>query len=238
MKLVALALLGNFLYLQPQSPDSELAAKLRAKDELLLNAVHRGDRKAWANATTPDFMYIEDGDILKREAFLNELEEDGSAPLIIRTYDMHRQGDTAVVVHLDDVPERPGRVTKNSHLLFTEVWQQIGTDWKLRLIDIDRLRVDPPAITLPPAEMDQLVGTYQAGTAIYVIHRGGDRLLGGRKGAKEDELKPEVRDVWFVSGQARYRNIFQRDASGQIMGFVNRDESSDVSWTKVIPGQH
>jgi len=39
MKLVALALLGNFLYLQPQSPDSELAAKLRAKDELLLIAV-------------------------------------------------------------------------------------------------------------------------------------------------------------------------------------------------------
>lgn len=238
MKLLALALLGTFLSLQPQSPDCEFAAKLRAKDELLLNAVHRGNRNVWANITTPDFMYIEDGDILKRESFLNELEEDGYAPLIIRTYDVHRQGDTAVVVHLDDVPERPGRVTKNSHLLFTEVWQQFGTDWKLRLIDIDRLRVDPPAITLPPADMDQLVGTYQAGTAVYVIRREGNRLLGGRSGAKEEELKPEVRDVWFVSGQARYRKIFQRDASGQIMGFVDRDESSDRSWIRVRLHQH
>ena len=56
-----------------QSEETKLVADLRAKDELLLNAVHRGDRKAWADATTDDFLYIEDGDILHREAFLKEL---------------------------------------------------------------------------------------------------------------------------------------------------------------------
>jgi len=66
IKWIAFALMATLSCLPAQSPaqspDSELAAKLRAKDELLLNAVHRGDRNAWANATTPDFMYIEDGE--------------------------------------------------------------------------------------------------------------------------------------------------------------------------------
>ena len=233
MKLTAFVLLGCCSCLPAQYPDGTLAAKLRAKDEVLLNAVHRGDRAAWANATTPDFMYIEDGEILEREPFLNELEEDGRTPLIIRTYEIHRQGDTTVVLHLDDVPERPNRVTKNSHLLMTEVWQQIGADWKLRLVDINRLRVDPPAMTLPSEELDQLVGTYQLGKDVYVIRREGARLLGGRSGAKEEEVKAEVKDVWFVPGEARYRKIFQRDAKGRITGFIERDESSDVHWMKV-----
>jgi len=218
--------------LLPQSPDVELAAKLRAKDELLLIAVHHGDRNAWANATTPDFMYIEDGDILKREPFLKELEEDESTPLIIRSYEVRRQADTAIVMHLDDVPERPGRVTKNSHLLMTEIWQQIGSDWKLRLVDINGLRVDPPLIVLPSAELDQFVGTYQAVSAVYIIHRDGARLLGSRSGATEKELQAEVRDVWFIAGQAKYRKSLERDTNGQIMGFVDRDENSDAIWTK------
>jgi len=126
-------------------------------------------------------------------------------------------------------------MTKNSHLLMTEVWQQIGADWMLRLVDINRLRVDPPEVTLASSELDQLLGTYKSGEAVYIIHREGPRLLGGRSGDKDEELKAEVRDVWFIPGQSRYRKIFQRDAKGQIVGFINRDESSDVNWTKVSP---
>ena len=109
-----------------QSEDAKLAANLRTKDELLLNAVHRGNRRAWAEATTDDFLYIEDGEILHREAFLKELEEDGSSPLIIHTFEVHRIGDTAMVLHLDDVPQRPMRDRRNSHLLFSETWQRTG----------------------------------------------------------------------------------------------------------------
>ena len=86
MNLILLALVGGYLYSQPQLPASELASKLRVKDEVLLNAVHRGDRRAWEKATTPDFIYIEDGDILERAPFLDGLQDDGFTPLIIRTY--------------------------------------------------------------------------------------------------------------------------------------------------------
>jgi len=233
MNVIMLAMLGRLLYAQPQIPDATLTAKLRRKDEVLLNAVHRGNRKAWANATTPDFMYIEDGEILKRETFLNVLAEDGLTPLTIRSYEVHRRGATATVVHLDDVPDRPGRDTKNSHLLMTEVWQQLGTDWKLRLVDINRLRVDPPAVTLPSSALDELVGDYKSGATLYVIRRSGDQLLGRRAEEEEEEWKAEVRDVWFVPGQARYRKIFERDASGKVIGFVDRSESSDLRWVRV-----
>jgi len=37
--------------------------ELRATDEILLAAVHRGDKAAWANLTTPDCAYVEEGSL-------------------------------------------------------------------------------------------------------------------------------------------------------------------------------
>jgi hypothetical protein len=228
----AILVAGCVINAHSQSLDAGLEVKLRAKDERLLNAVHRGDRKAWEDSTTPDFMYIEDGDVLRRAPFLSELEEDGLAPLIIRTYEAHRSGDTVMVLHMDDVPNRPSRDTKNSHLLMTEIWQRAGDDWKLRLVDINRLRMNPPAITLSPSQLDELVGTYRAGSDSYVIRRDGDRLLASRSGGPEGELKAETRDVLFTPGDTRNRKIFQRDASGRVTGFADRSESSEVNWIR------
>ena len=118
-------LLCNALASMSQAPDgaltpTALADNFRAKDELLLNAVHRGDRKLWSDMTTSDFLYIEDGEISTRKRFLERLEEDGYAPLIIRNYEAYRVGDTVRVLHLDDVPHRPMRDTSRAHLPFAE----------------------------------------------------------------------------------------------------------------------
>jgi hypothetical protein len=215
-----------------QSEETKLVADLRAKDELLLNAVHRGDRKAWADATTDDFLYIEDGDILHREAFLKELEEDGSSPLIIRTFEVHRIGDTAMVLHLDDVPQRPMRDRRNSHLLFSETWQETGGEWKLRRVDINRLRTDPPAITLTRTQLNELTGTYTAGTKTCMIRREGGRVFVAMSGRPEQEWKAEARDVLFLPGEARSRKVFFRDRDGFVTGFADRDESSEIDWLR------
>jgi len=215
-----------------QSKDATLAAELRAKDELLLNAVHRGDRKAWADATTDDFLYIEDGEILHRDVFLNELEEDGSSPLIIRTFEVHRMGDTAMVLHLDDVPQRPMRDRRNSHLLFSETWQNTGSEWKLRRIDINRLRIDPPAITLTQTQLDELTGTYTEGTRRRTIRHEGDRIFVTMPGQPEQEWKAEARDVLFLPGESRSRKVFFRGQDGLVIGFADRDESSEIDWKR------
>jgi hypothetical protein len=215
-----------------QSEDAKLAADLRAKDELLLNAVHRGDRKTWADATTDDFLYIEDGDILHREAFLNELEEDGSSPLIIRTFEVRRIGDTAMVLHLDDVPQRPMRDRRNSHFLFSETWQKTGLEWRLRRVDINRLRIDPPAITLTQTQVDELTGSYTAGTKTCTIRREGDRIFVAMSGRPEQEWKAEARDVLFLPGEVRSRKVFFRGRNGLVTSFADRDESSEIDWQR------
>jgi hypothetical protein len=43
-------------------------------------------------------------------------------------------------------------------------------------------------------------------------------------------LLAEVRDVLFIAGQPRTRKIFQRDAEGNITGFVDRRQARDLVW--------
>lgn len=237
LQIVALSFAVSTAPLLAQQADNRLATELRAKDDALLNAVHRGNRKLWDDTTTTDFLYIEDGEITSRSTFLKELKEDGFAPLIIRTFTVHRVGDTATVLHQDDLPTRPSRDTTNSHFLMAETWQQIDGHWKLRIETIYRLRVSPPAITLSTPQIDELVGTYTAGTATLTIRRAGDHILTQRAGQPEVEWKAETRDVLFLPSEVRSRKIFARDPEGTVTGFADRDQFSQVLWTRNLTGK-
>jgi hypothetical protein len=81
--------------------------------------------------------------------------------------------------------------------------------------------------------MDQLTGTYRAGSLTYVVRRDGNRLLGGRPGQSEVELKAETRDVLVVTGQFRNRKVFFRNQTGAVTGFADRRENRDLLWSKV-----
>lgn len=221
-------------YGQSQAAGPDLTRLLRQNDELLLNAIHRGDRGTWDRLTTSDFMYVEEGDVSRKPEFLHDLKEDGLAPLIIRNYEVQVIGDTAQVFHRDDVPQRPGvPSTRNAHLLMTETWQQVDGVWLLRLVHTDRIRVDPPAITLSPQQMDELVGTYRSRTATYVVRRRAGQMLGSTDGTHFVVLKAETRDVLFEPGNVWVKKVFQRDAKGRVTGFVDRNENTERAWMRV-----
>src|SRR5262249_18512199 len=91
--------------------------------------------------------------------------------------------------------------------------------------------LDPPAIALPAAQLDEYAGTYELTEAIrYTIRRDGDRLIGERTGRPAQELRVEARDVLFVPGQPRSRKIFQRDAGGRVTGFAGRRGGGGGVW--------
>jgi Domain of unknown function (DUF3471) len=93
---------------------------------------------------------------------------------------------------------------------------------------------EPKTITLPASHLDTYVGNYAAAPDLkYTIRREGDHLVGERPGRPAVELKAEVRDVFFIDEQLRTRKIFERDASGKVMDFVDRREGSDLVWKKV-----
>lgn len=221
-------------YGQSRTADPDVTRLLRQNDELLLNAIHRGDRKTWDRLTTSDFMYVEEGDVQRKPEFLRELKEDGLTPLILKNYEVQVIGDTAQVFHKDDVPQRPGAPsTRNAHLLMTETWQHVDGVWRLRIVHTDRIRIDPPDIALSPQQMDELVGTYRSRTMTYVVRRQAGKILGSTDGDHFVVLKAETRDVLFEPGNVWMRKIFQRDAKGHVTGFVDRNENTERAWMRV-----
>jgi hypothetical protein len=67
---------------------------------------------------------------------------------------------------------------------------------------------------------------------VYTLSVSGGELTGARTGLKPTVWKMETPDVFFIPGDPRIRKIFQRDASGNITGFVERRESWNISWLK------
>ncbi|WP_197056452.1 nuclear transport factor 2 family protein [Luteibacter mycovicinus] len=226
--------LTSAAHAQSLPPDPQIVRTLRHNDELLLEAIHRGDRETWRRLTTSDFMYVEEGHVLRRAEFLSELAEDGYKALIIVDYEAQQIGDTVQVFHRDDVPQRAGKQsTKDSHLLMTETWQRVDGEWRLRLVHTDRIRRNPPAIALNPQDIDPWVGTYRNGDATYRIERHGLKISGQRSGKQPEILEAEARDVLFQPDNLYVRKVVQRDAGGKVTGFVDRDENSDRLWTRV-----
>jgi hypothetical protein len=62
----------------------------------------------------------------------------------------------------------------------------------------------------------------------FTFTRDGDRLLASVNGGPPAPQLAEVKDVVFTSGRARVRKIFQRDASGAVVGLVYRREGHDI----------
>ncbi|MBV8143133.1 MAG: nuclear transport factor 2 family protein [Verrucomicrobia bacterium] len=125
---------------QDIKPDPDLAVRLRQADVLLLIAVHTADRATWLRFAAPDFFYLdEEGGVTYLDAFLNELAPMSTKPLEIQTFKLTRAGDTAIVL-LEDTDEH------QVHYIFTETWQQLKGDWRLRVLHITNVLSDPPAI--------------------------------------------------------------------------------------------
>lgn len=213
-----------------------VAQVLRAEDQALLNAIAPGNVKVWDDALAPDAVYIdENGAIMDRASFLKQLTPlpaGASGTLVITSYQASEHGDVVTVIHTDDETENYHGQTLKARYLTSETWQKYGSDWKLRQAHVYAILHDPPAIRLNTKDLDEYAGTYTAGDLEQTVQRDGDHLVSTRADRPDVAWSAEVRDVFFISGQPRIRKIFQRDANGRIIGFVDRRESWDLVWKK------
>lgn len=124
-----------------------------------------------------------------------------------------------------------------AHYLTTETWGRESGDWKLHMVHTYAILKDPPAITLPAKDLLEYAGRYSGGAELaYIIQWDGKQLVGGKPGRSMTPLQVEIRDLLFVTGQPRSRKIFQRDADGNITGFVDRREGEDLVWRRERSG--
>jgi hypothetical protein len=211
------------------SETSPLEAQLRAQDERLLAAIKQGGRTEWSQVTTPDFLYVEEGEIMTRDQLLAQMDYDGRRPLLISEFHVTRTGDLAIVVHRDNVPDKKTGAPTRSQYLMTETWQLIEGRWMLHIVHIDAVHAAPPIIALTDAQLDHFAGTYRMDSQRLVIRRDGSHLVAQREGKTAFALQPETRDVFFEPNALRHRWIFQIDTKGRVVGLVSRDENRDSS---------
>jgi ketosteroid isomerase-like protein len=211
-------------------------AVLRAQTLEMLDAVTAGNPAVWDRYLDPQIVYVsEAGEVEGKAQLLAEIKPlpaGISGKIEIGRFEVRPHGDTAVTLHVDEEYEDYFGHQIHAQYLNTATWRLGPDGWKLIGMQVLATLIDPPAIALPAAQLDDYVGTYQLTAAIsYTIRRDGDRLIGERTGRPAQELKVEARDVMFVPGQPRSRKIFQRDGQGRITGFADRREARDVVWT-------
>lgn len=216
---------------------ADVPQSLRKMDQELLDAIAPGDRTTWDKMMSPDFLYAdENNQVFTRAEFLKQLAplpKGATGSITIDSYQVHRLGDTVVVLHRDNETEEYFGSELHAQYLMTEVWQMLDGQWKLRSVHCAAVPTDAQTVQLSTQEMDRLTGRFQAGSLTYVIRRDGNRLLGGKEGQKEVELKAETRDVLIVPGQFRNRKVFFRTESGVVTGFADRRENRDLLWHKL-----
>jgi hypothetical protein len=213
-------------------------AVLRAQTQELLDAVTAGDPAVWDRYVDPQILYVsEAGEVESKAQLLAEvtpLPAGISGKIAIGRFEVRQHGDIAVVLHVDEEDENYFGHAIHAQYLTTATWRLGPDGWKLIATQALATLIDPPAIALSAAQLDEYAGTYQLTEAIrYTVRRDGDHLVGERTGRPAQELRVEARDVLFVPGQPRSRKIFGRDAGGRITGFADRREARDVAWTRL-----
>ena len=210
-----------------------LADQLRAKDQALLDAFAPVDRAVWERALWSEATYVdENGAIMDRAQFLATLvplPKGVSGQITITDYQCRVSGDTALVIHRDDERENYHGISLRAQYLMTETWLRRGGEWRLALVHAYVVAIDPPALAVPAARLDQYVGAYRAAPDLtFTIRRQGGRLIGSSQSGKSNDLLLESPDVLFMAGQPRVKRIFQRDDAGRVTGFIDRREGEDI----------
>jgi Domain of unknown function (DUF4440) len=215
----------------------DLTALLKMQTQALLDAVAVGDTKVWDRYLDPAIIYLaEDGTRKSKTDLLKELQplpRGISGSITIGAFEVRAHGNAAIATHDDNERENYFGQTLNAQYKTTDTWLQTKEGWRLVASQVHAALIDPPAIQLTTARLDDYAGAYRLTPEIsYTVRRMGDALSGERTGRPAQMLKPEAADVFFVPGQPRSRKIFLRDAAGRIIGFVDRREGRDVRWER------
>ncbi len=218
--------------------NNDVARVLQQQTQELLNAVSSGDARVWDRYLDANVIYLaEDGTRKTKAALLKEitpLPTGISGSISVTAFEVRLHGDTAVTTHNDLESEDYFGHPLKAEYRTTDTWIRTPQGWKLVASQVHAQLIDPPALQLPSARLDEYSGVYRLNADIgYTIRKEGNRLIGERSGRPAQTLSVEAADVMFVAGQPRSRKIFLRGADGRITGFVDRREGRDIPWTRV-----
>ena len=213
-------------------------ALITAQTQEMADAIVSGEAAVWNNYLDESVIYAEEDDTYKGKAeMLKEivpLPKGLGGAIKIELLSFHQDGDVAVALFRQNETEQYFGQTIYAKYLTNTTWKKRAGGWKMIGAQVLAEKTDPPAIVLPASQLAQYVGTYQLkdSKAIYTLTLAHGVLIGTRDARKPGTWNAEASDVFFISGDPRIRKIFQRDAQGKIIGFIERRESWDIVWLK------
>jgi hypothetical protein len=223
--------------LVPVAAHADDTAILKAKTQALMDAVAPGDKAVWIAALDKRFVMTDEAGAVSDYAQSIEqiapLPNGTSGDIKVIAWKATFVGNVAVTTYVDD--EHENFHGQKLHALYrsTGTWLREKDGWKLIGLQTLALRQDPPAVELPGALIASYVGRYRGGPDyIYTITEKDGRLYGAINDAKPVEIQAEIADVLFTPGSPRTRKLFQRDAKGNVTGFLSRREERDLVFTK------
>ena len=208
-------------------------------EQRLSDAITNGSPAVWIKTLDPDVIYAEeDGSYKGKDKMVEEirpLPKGLGGEIRVELLSYHEDGDTAVALFRQHEIERYYGQTIHASYLLSTVWKKRTDGWKQIEGQVLAERVDPPSITLPASYLRKFAGIYRLKDSepTYTLTLVDGKLIGGRTGGAPSEWNAETREVFFIKGDPRIRKIFQYDANGEVVGFIERRESWDIVWNKV-----
>jgi ketosteroid isomerase-like protein len=243
MKFVSIVLLAGLAsFASAAGPsvagDSSTATLIRRQSQAFSDASATGNAAALARYLDDNVIFMNENGTLSTKKDI--VSTAGPAPsgvsntLVQTDWHLQLHGSVAVTGFTDVSTVHFHGQVQTARYRSTEVWLKEPDGWKMISSQTIALQDDPPAVALPAGVLAGYAGTYTAGPGYVVsIRVDGSALAASINGGAAFPLKAEVRDVFFVPGQPRLRRIFERDASGAVVGFVSRHEGHDIKLTRV-----
>jgi len=219
-------------------PENSTESELKRNTQALLDAIAPGDAAVWDRFLDPRAIQIDENDVVRdKPAILTELKPLGKGLVGRLAIDDFRpviHGNVAVVTHEDkEYLDYYGQIIR-SRFRLTDTWIKTPEGWRLIASQVLAVQQDPPALKLDRAQLCKYQGRYSLTPEIVAsIHCADDRLIVRRPERTDRTFLPEASTVFFEPGQPRTRRIFQLNAGGEVIGFVDRREGRDVVWKKI-----
>lgn len=229
--------LATLILATPSLADSHVQITRQMQE--LSDAIAAGDVAVWDRYLDANVIYAEEDDSYKGKArMLKEivpLPKGLSGTIGVELLSYHEDGDVAVALFRQVETENYFGQTLHANYLTNTTWRKRADGWKLIAAQVLAEKTDPPAISLPDAQLAAYAGSYglRGTDKTCTIAPANGGLIATQNGRKPATWNAEASDVFFVKGDPRIRKIFRRDAAGRITGFVERRESWDIVWEKI-----
>ena len=226
------------LFITPALADDRRT--ISAQMQELADAVAPGNRAVWDKYLDASVIYAEEDDTYKGKAEALEeikpLPQGLSGSIVVAMLSYHEDEDVAIALFRQKETENYFGQTIHANYLTSTTWRRRANGWKLVAEQVLAEKSDPPAIILSNQQLIQYSGSYRLkGSETTLTLSVSDGALDAqRSGIKTAVLTAEACDVFFVKGDPRIRKIFQRDATGKVIGFVERREMWDIVWVKSV----